>query len=62
MKTGCPDCDRVQAQTGSAVQLCPKHTLEYLQQAADIAQREYLEELKAQSRKGKDELSTDNTG
>jgi len=51
MNTGCPDCDRVQAQTGSAIRLCPKHTLEYLKYAAEIAQNDYLEELKAQSKK-----------
>ena len=43
MKTGCKDCDKVQAQTGSVVQLCPKHTVEYLKWCADNAKREYEE-------------------
>ena len=52
MNTGCPDCDKAQAQTGSAVQLCHKHTLEYLKMSAETAQNDYLEELRKQSRKG----------
>jgi len=52
MSTGCPDCDRVQAATGSVAQLCPKHTLERLKRVAILAQNKYLEELKEQSRKG----------
>jgi len=55
MTTGCPDCDRVQKQTGSFVQLCPKHTVEYLKQAAEVAQNTYLKELKRQSKKDNQE-------
>lgn len=52
MRTGCLNCDRVQAQTGSSVQLCPKHTIEYLKSCAEKAQNDYIEELRNQSKKG----------
>ncbi len=51
--TGCPKCD--EPSTG----LCNKHKLEYLKWVADTARNEYESELKAQSRKGKNEHCTD---
>ncbi len=57
MNTGCPDCDKVQAQTGSAVQLCLKHTVEHLKWCADNAQKEY-EEANAKYERNQSELTT----
>lgn len=57
MNTGCPDCDRVQKQTGSAVQLCLKHTVEYLECSAVKAQKDY-EQAKEQYERKQNELSS----
>lgn len=43
MKTGCPDCDNIQAETGSKIRLCPKHELEYLKWYAEKSKNEYEE-------------------
>lgn len=50
MNTGCKQCDKAFVEKGDR---CPKHKLEYLKWVAETAQKDYLEELKAQSRKGK---------
>lgn len=52
MNTGCPDCDKNFIEN---LDMCPKHKLEYLKWAAENAQKEYMDELKAQSRKQKPE-------
>lgn len=59
MATGCPKCD-VTTLVGMR-DLCPKHKLEWLKYEAETAQNKYLEELKRQSRKGTDELSSSRT-
>ena len=54
MTTGCPDCDKVQAQTGSPVQLCLKHMVEYLKWSAENAKKDY-EKAKDQYEREQDE-------
>ena len=57
MTTGCPDCDKVQAQTGSPIQLCLKHTVEYLQWCAENAKKDY-EKAKDQYEREQDDSKT----
>ena len=58
MNTGCPQCDKNFIENGDR---CPKHKLEYLKWVAESAQNDYIEELKAQSRKVKNELPSHRT-
>ncbi len=50
MNTGCAECDKNFIVHGDR---CPKHKLEYLKWLVESAQNDYLDELKAQSRKVK---------
>lgn len=50
INTGCSDCDKNFIINGD---MCPKCKLDYLRIMAEQAQKDYLEELKAQSRKVK---------
>ena len=49
-ETGCSDCDITLSKFPYV--LCPKCELERLKWVAESAQNDYLNELKAQSRKG----------
>ena len=51
MTTGCLDCDKIQAEAGINIGLCPKHLLEHLKWCVESASEAYFEELRLQSRK-----------
>ena len=51
MNTGCPDCDKIQADTGCCGMLCSKHHLEYLGWCIDEAITAYEEARKEYERK-----------